>query len=159
MFGWLRKSSRATSSEMPEWRGDWLYALILRQCEEYWGRCNLFPDEDWWRYVLIEEWSDAEKAWCRGEVVRAWVRDAQGLREITLRELRRHIRLIRPRRLIHCRFFPFILVRFHIHGDRQRVALGFLEAGTAGGGWTFLVRGEGESAELEWDQSGGAWTS
>lgn len=137
----------------PDWRDDWLYALVLRQAEQNWEWCRRARDRDVWQYVLVGEWSSADGAMCHGEVVRAWVRDAEGLREITPGEYGRHLQRVRGRT------YPFVLVSFHIHSDRQRVALGMHAATTAGGGCRYLVHGKVAAATLEPDPQGGAWRS
>ena len=139
---------------LPDWQTDWLYALVLRQAEEAWAQCNRDPDRWEWKYVLIEEYPEARGASCRGDVVRAWIRDAGGLREITLAEDERLTADI-----LQYPVFPFILLEFHILPDRQRVAIGHRRAGMGGRGWRYLVRGEGAEAALEDDPSGGFWRS
>ena len=141
------------SDFLPDWRNDWLYTLVLREADSAWQWCNQVPERDFWRYVLVEEWSSASGAHCGGEVVRAWIRDGEGLREITMAEYEQQKRRIRGR------MYPFILVQFHIEPERTRVILGRREASTAGTGHRYLVRGEGDKASLEGDPTGGAWTS
>jgi hypothetical protein len=138
---------------LPPWQNDWLYALVLREAEADWEWCNLLPDRDVWRYVLIEEWSSAHGSMCEGKLVRAWVRDSDGLRQISLNEHKRHKRRIRGR------IFPFVMMMFHIQPDRTRVVLGHRQANTAGTGCRYLVQGEGVEAKLEFDPSGGGWIS
>lgn len=38
--------------------------LVLRQAEELWARCNRDPDRFAWKYVLIEEYSEARGSMC-----------------------------------------------------------------------------------------------
>jgi len=135
------------------WQNDWLYALVLREAERDWEWCGQVSDGDVWRYVLVEEWSSANHSKCDGRVVRAWVRDVEGLREIGLDDHKRH------RRRIRGRIYPFVIMEFHIYPDRARVALGHRQANTAGAGCRFLVQGEGTEAELEYDPAGGGWRS
>jgi len=153
MFGWWKKQPRPTPLALADWRDDWLYALVFRRVEQNWESCSRVRDRDVWQYVLVGEWSTADKVMCRGEVVRAWVRDEDGLREVTPDEYGRHKRRIRGR------IYPFVLVSFHIHPDRQRVVFGVRQASTAGIGGQYLVRGEGETGELEADPEGGFWRS
>jgi hypothetical protein len=111
------------------------------------------PDAKVWQYVLIEEWSSNNASMCSGKVVRAWIRDAEGLREISLQEYKQR------KRTIHGRIYPFVLMAFHIQADRQRVVLGSRQASTAGRGSRYLVEGEGEGANLTPDPTGGFWVS
>ena len=136
------------------WHDDWLYTLLFQWIEQVWEECSRRGDRDIWQYVVVGEWSAADAAMCRGAVVRAWVRDARGLREITPAEYARHNRRIRGDKI-----YPFVLVSFHIHPDRQRVVLGERRASRGGWGCRGMVRGEGAGAVLEPDPSGGSWVS
>src|SRR5262245_20679107 len=139
---------------LADWRSDWLYALVLREADPDWEWCCRVPDGNFWRYVLIEEWSSAnDYSMCCGKVVRAWVRDADGLREITIDEYKQHKRKIRGR------IYPFVIMAFHISADRQRVVLGHRQASTAGTGCRYIVQGQGEGAKLETDPTSGSWIS
>jgi hypothetical protein len=142
------------AADHPDWQADWLYALVLRQADEAWGRCNRDPDRFGRRYVLIEEWPGGRYTSSRGEVVRAWVRDEGGLRVIALPE---HERLTFE--IDRYPLYPSILMEFHILPDRRRVELGFREAALSGRGRVYLVRGEGENATLESDPAGWFWKS
>jgi len=137
----------------PDWRTDWLYTLVLRNAENSWEWCSRAPDGKLCRYVLIEEWSSASDSRCRGKVVRAWIRDAEGLRAISLEEYKQHKRTIRGR------IYPFVIMEFHIQPDRKRVVLGDRQASTAGRGCRYLVAGEGDQAKLISDPTGGFWVS
>jgi hypothetical protein len=137
----------------PDWRTDWLYGLVLRNAERWWEWCSRVPDRKVWRYVLIEEWSSAKDSMCRGKVVRSWIRDAEGLREISLEEYKQH------KRKIHRRIYPFIIMEFHIQPNRKHVVLGNRQASTAGRGSRYLVEGEGDQAELIPDPTGSSWVS
>jgi hypothetical protein len=139
---------------LPDWQTDWLYALVLQRAEGYLDRCNIDPDRDAWKYVLIEEYPEAQGSRCQGDVVRAWVRDESGLREIALEE---DAQLTFE--LEQYSIYPFILVMFHILPDRRRVVFGFMQGSRGGAGWRDLVQGEGEEATLDSDPSGGLWMS
>ena len=142
-----------TTAPLPDWQTDWLYALVLREAERDWQWCSRVPDRDVWRYVLIEEWSSANDSTCRGKVVRDWVRDGDGRREIGLDEYKQHKRRIRGR------IYPFVIMEFHIQPNRERVVLGHRQASTAGTGCRYLVEGQRDEAKLERDPTGGAWIS
>jgi hypothetical protein len=141
------------TAALPDWRTDWLYGLVLRDAERHWEWCSQVPDGKAWRYVVIEEWSSASASMCCGKVVRAWIRDVEGLREIGLQEYKQQ------KRTIHSRIYPFVLMAFHIHPDRQRVVLGHRQASTAGRGCRYLVEGQGDGATLAPDATGGFWVS
>jgi hypothetical protein len=147
-------------SNSVDWKNDWLYLLILREAEEQWTRYRPVPDADYWQYVLVEEFSSSEGSRCAGHVLRAWKRDEIGLRKISLKEHKQHERKLEIwQRKRDSRFFPYILVVFHVFPDRQRVVKGFHHANTAGKGGCYLVRGDGTSAKLIPDPDGGFWVS
>lgn len=156
MFDWLRRRLRPRAGA-PDWRGDWLYALALRRADDAWrSRCDRAPKRDMWRYVLVGEWSRGGGGMCGGELVRAWVRDDAGLREISRAEYRRRQR---GASLPGSHFLRCVLVQFHIRSDRTRVILGQREATLSGHGGEYLVVGEGADAELVPDPEGGRWVS
>jgi hypothetical protein len=136
-----------------DWHSDWLYQLVFREVEDAWKWCRRVPNSKAWQYVLVEEWSAARDSMCSGRLVRAWVRDSDGLREISLEEHKQH------KRKIHSRIYPFVIVSFHIRPDRRKVVLGRREANTAGRGCGYLVEGEGETARLVRDPAAGFWIS
>jgi hypothetical protein len=109
--------------------------------------------------VLIEEWSPwpasppSSVPHARRKLLRAWMRDANGVRAITLEEHKQH------KRTIHGRIYPFVIMSFQIESDRRRVEIGHQHANTAGYGRTYLVRGEGAGATLEVDPTGAQWIS
>lgn len=134
-----------------DWRTDGIYQLVLQKVEKTWlDWCK--PDAKFWRYVLVEEYSLATRSHS-GNMVRGWVRDENGLREISLEEYKQH------RRKIHGRIFPFVLVSFHIHANRQRITIKTLQASTADTGGEYLIEGEGDAAKLVFDPEGGFWIS
>src|SRR5262249_42712440 len=75
-----------------DWRSDWLYSLILREADKAWDWCQSVPGRNGWKYVLVEEYSSGDDSMCRGDVIRAWVRDEGGLRPISLAEHLEHQR-------------------------------------------------------------------
>jgi hypothetical protein len=92
-----------------DWKNDWLYSLILKEAEKQWVRFRPPPDEDYWQFVLVEEWSSCNGSRCAGQVIRVWKRDKKGLRQISLIEHRRHERNLEIwRRKGDSRFFPYI---------------------------------------------------
>ena len=140
-------------SPLPDWQSDWLYRLIFQEAEDNWEMCERNKNSDYWQYVLIEEWSSADGAHCRGELLQLWLRDAQGLRQIPLESRKEHQRKIKSR------IFPFILISFHIHPDRTRVVFCHREANTSGMGRRYMVIGDHDNATLEVVPSGGFWRS
>jgi hypothetical protein len=133
---------------LPDWRTDWLYALVLREVEQLWATPHL------WQSVLVLEYDDAEGAWCRGAIARSWIRTEGGLREIAPAE--------REQLTVASRGhgdFRVALMKFHITPDRQRVALGYHLGLLSGQGFRYLVQGTGDEAALEPDPEGGFWVS
>lgn len=141
------------NAPLSDWRNDWLYTLLLGKAEEHWDFCLRSPDKKLCQYVLIAECASASERQCGNDVVRAWIRDVAGLREITVKEFRKHKSRIRGR------IYPFVLMDFHIEPNRVRVVLGVRMASTAGFGGRFLVQGNGDRAELVDDPMGGPWVS
>lgn len=82
---------------MPKEPADAFYRLVFAEVERQWeDYCTgLHPRA--WQYVLVGEWSAASGPLCSGTLLRAWVRDAGGLREIAPAEYREHRRKIRTR--------------------------------------------------------------
>jgi len=136
------------SLPLPDWKTDWLYALIFRELDDW---CKCFePDE----YYLIEERDTDDGSVCTGAIIRAWRRNLQGIEEITLQE---HLNLTKRRGEI-IRFGAEYLARFHIHADRQRVVYGWSTNYLVGGdGGRYRVVGSPEDATLEYE--GGGWIS
>ncbi len=148
-----QRQANMTAPTLPDWQSDWLYALVLGEAGRYWSWCKPDPTSGGWRYVLIEEWSSYSRASCRGKMFRAWIRDADGLREITLDEYKQYKRTNRSGS------YPYVLVRFHILPDRDRVVLGMHTGNRSGRGARYLVEGEGDEAKLTIDPTGGIWMS
>ena len=99
-----------------DWQSDGLYQLILQQAEELWKHCK--PGKvDWHQYVLIAEKITEHAGYCIGETVHAWIRDSNGLREISVEEHLHHITKITDHS------FPFILMEFYIFPTRERVII------------------------------------
>src|SRR5262249_41675065 len=96
-----------------DWQTDWLYSLILQKADTAWEWCQSVPGRDVWKYVVVEEYSSADDSMCQGDVVRAWVRDEDGLRQISLEEHAEH-----QGKLDGKDIYPFVLVHFHVHPDR-----------------------------------------
>jgi hypothetical protein len=144
---WIKRS------RLPDWRSDWVYKLIFEQAETAWKHCEINHDPDIWQYILIEEWSSSKDGVCKGTVLRLWVRDAKGLREVPVQSHAKHLSKIKAR------IFPFIIVEFHIYPDKSGVVVGQQEANTAGHGGSYLIHGGPEKAELVPDPSGGFWIS
>ena len=140
-----------------DWSEDWLYPLIFQEVERVWREwCgSRTQDSDVAAYVVAAEWSSRAGARCSGEVVRAWMRDAAGLREITVSDYRQHKQKLDPPKPIN----PFILVQFNIDLDRHLVAFGETYGPLAGTGWCYRVHGKGPQASLEVDPSSDIWIS
>lgn len=159
-----RKRKKTADSQpvtsLRDWRDDWLYLLVLRDAEETWAHrkreMQMIDNADesaHWKYVLVEEYGSSEDSMCRGDVLRAWTVDDNGLAEIPLDEHVLHIQEIEQR------IYPFILMQFHIHPNRKNVVLGHVEASTAGSGCVYRVQGHGSNAQLLSDESFGFWVS
>ncbi len=144
---------RIRQPQLPDWRSDWLYRIIFRKAESSWEFCKRNKDPNYWQYVLIEEWSSAQRAFCGGTLLRLWLHDAQGLRQIPLRSRAEH------QRKIHDRIFPFVIISFHIYPDKTRVVYCHREANTAGRGKCYKVVGDDDNAVLVADPLGGFWVS
>ena len=157
------KEHSMQSESVATWQNDWLYALVLRKAQPRWEQGDHVPEEEREERrkgektedYLIGEWSSAEVelGMCRGTVVRAWMRDQDGLRQISLEEYEQHRAKIGGLR------FPFVLMQFHILSNRERVVLGKTRGMLAGWGRTYLVVEHGDNASLEPDPAGGAWIS
>jgi hypothetical protein len=147
----LRRRLPSTKAPPPDWRSDWLYLLILAEAENEWRLCNCDGSH---RYVVIEEWSSAEHgAHCRGQLLRAWIRDTGGLREVSMDEHQQHIDKIDG--LI----FPFVILKFHVPPVRRRVVIEHHRGSRMGSGSSFRVCGQGQKAQLVFDPTAGAWIS
>lgn len=149
--GETSRTNVASVPNLTDWRTDWLYGLVFRDADTSWAMCQ--PDTEYWQYVLICEWSEANGPDCCGKPLRAWRRDADGLTDISIVEYERLVRTIQNR------LYPFILVDFHISNDRKQVVLSHQEANTAGGGNRYVVQGKGEHAKLVEDPAAGFWIS
>ena len=126
-----------------DWQTDWLYCVILREAEKAWDWCQTVPGRDVWKYVLVEEYWSGDDSRCRGDVIRAWVRDEGGLRQISLAEHGEHQRKLEGKDI-----YPFIMVQFHVHPDRKHVVIGQSQAMLAGSGTGYLIEGSGREARL-----------
>ena len=99
-----------------DWQSDPLYKLILQQAEELWKNCK--PGiVDWYQYVLVAEKITEHSGYCIGDTTRAWIRDSNGLREISVEEHIHHIAKVTDD------FYPFILMEFYIFPERERVII------------------------------------
>jgi hypothetical protein len=137
----------------PDWRSDSVYSAIFRKAENAWDHCRRAQNDDHWQYVLIEEWSEAEGPRCGGKIIRAWVRDAKGLQEISLQEYNQQ------KRKINSPIYPFIIVQFHLPANRKHVVFGTRYASLAGQGTRYVIEGEGDTAKLVPDPTAGFWES
>jgi hypothetical protein len=136
------------------WRDDWLYNHVLREAEKMWEWCGQVPGREVWKYVLVEEFSEADDCMCGGDVVRAWVRGPEGLREISLEEHQQH-----QRQLEEHDPYPFVLFDFHVRSNRKGVVIGWVQGTLCGSGTGYLVEGEGAGATLVPDPAAGGWIS
>jgi len=121
---------------------DWLYDLIFEKVERSWQICELSKRTQRWSYVLVEEYRTEIDG---GSVLsRSWIRDKEGLREITLEE-----HCVHKRKMFEELLYPFIL--FSFRADSQRGLLLLNEAGdqTCGFGAVYRIEGYGEEASLE----------
>lgn len=151
MFGFLK---RKPQPQLPDWRTDSLYRLVFQKVEtEAWKFCRHNTDSEYWQYVLIEEWSSAEYTQCSGHLLRAWVRNARGLKQIPLWVHSKRIGRIRDS------IFPFVIVSFYLDSSRNYVVYCQREAHTAGHGERYRVTGTSDNPELVGDPSGGFWIS
>ena len=112
------------------------------------------PDSDYWKHVLICEWSAADDSFCCGEPLRAWQRDTDGLMELPIGEYEQQ-----KKEKSRGPMYPYILVDFHIFADRSHVVIGDHQASRAGSGCRYVVEGKGTVAKLAFDATGGAWIS
>ena len=124
-----------------DWKSDWLYKLILIKADGYWKWCK--PDDKSCQYVLVEETSTVYRGIPVGDTIRSWIRDANGLREISAKEYAKHIEKIDDR------FFPFIRMTFYIFPDREHVSIGESSSGSYGAGRKYIVRRHNDTAQLE----------
>src|SRR5262249_45271363 len=136
-----------------DWQSDWLYSLILREADKAWDWCQSAPG-DLWKYVVIEEYSSGDDSMCQGDVIRAWVRDESGLRQISLAEHAEHQRKLEGKDI-----YPFVMLHFHVPVDRRHVIIGQSQAALVGSGTGYLVEGTGRDAMLVPDPEAGFWVS
>lgn len=141
-------AARGKAVEPKPWRDDPIYALILRIADQ---ECS--NQKARW-FVLIEEYVADSGGHCTGPVLRAWCRDATGLREITEPQ-----RQERRRGAAGKYTWPFELVTFRIRPDGSRVVLGHRRGSTAGIGGEYLVQRTGQYLELVPDPNGNSWVS
>lgn len=128
------------------WQSDPLYKLILHKAEELWRWCK--PDDQYSQYVLIEETSDEYEGIPAGNTIRSWIRDTNGVREISKRELAQHIEKIEDS------YSPFIRMTFYVFPDREHVSIGESTRGRSGMGVQYVVRRYNDIAKLEPDPDG-----
>jgi hypothetical protein len=138
---------------LPDWRTDLVYKLVFTKVEDSWKFSKRNKNPKIWQYVLIEEWSAAEGGHCRGKVLRLWIRDAQGLRQIRTRHYTQY------RSQLGSGNFPFIINSFHISLDKTCIVFCHREAHLAGQGGRYIVAGGPNKPELLPDPSGGFWRS
>jgi hypothetical protein len=137
-----------------DWQNDWLYSVILQEAEKAWDWCRLVPGREVWKYVLIEEYSSGDDSMCQGDVIRAWVRDEVGLRQISLAEHAEHQGKLKGKDI-----YPFVVFHFQVHPDRRHVIIGQTQAMLAGSGTGYFVEGSGPGARLVPDPEAGFWVS
>ncbi len=142
-----------SNSETKYQHGDWLYNLILGKAEKYWEVQKRISNEHG-KYVLIAERSSERDGHYTGDVVQSWIRDKEGLREISLNEHAKHTDKIH-----NSDIYPFILMQFYIFPDRQCVIIGTQEASRSGSGGEFIVQVNEGKAKLEPDVHGSFWVS
>src|SRR4051812_26377400 len=101
-------------SPLPEWKTDWLYALVFKELDS-WCSC---ADPEY--FYLIAEHDADNGSQCTGSIIRAWLRDQDGMKEISIDE---HLAL---KKLRHdeSRFRYECLAHFHIQPDRQHIVYG-----------------------------------
>ncbi len=76
------------SQSQPDGDASWppgrQYLAVRRAIEDEWGRCENNLPGSGLRFVLASEFAEAGTKYPAGSVVRAWVRDDGGLRQITM---------------------------------------------------------------------------
>lgn len=138
---------------MIDYQNDWLYSLIFAYADRSWHASHRSTNTLDRQHLLISEWSDAADAHCRGETVRTWIRDDDGLNEISLNQYEQCTK--RNNAIV----FRFILTRFHISSNRKHVVYNQNETPRSGSGCRFIVEGKGSSAKLITDETAGMWIS
>lgn len=101
------------------------YLAVRRAIEDEWERCEPSLAGSGLRFVLASEWSEAASKYPDGSVVRAWIRDAGGLRLITVREFER----VQPESNEPGGNLGYVSLTFHVCADGRHVVYG----ATAGG--------------------------
>ncbi len=121
---------------------DWLYELIFEKVERNWKICELSKRTQRWSYVLAEEYRTTNTG--ESVVTRAWIRDVDGLREISLEEHFSHKRIMFREIL-----YPFILFSFRVDSRHGRFLLNEAGDQSCGFGAAYRIEGMGEEASLE----------
>jgi len=123
------------------WQSDSLYRLILQQAEELWKNCK--PGlVDWYQYVLIAEKITEHAGYCIGDTIHAWIRDSNGLREISVEEHIHHIARVTDD------VFPFILMEFYVFPNRERVIIQRRGSNKDARGLQLTIQREGKNIKL-----------
>ncbi len=98
------------------------YLAVRRAVEDAWQRCELGLGL---RFVLASEWSEETLKYPAGSMVRAWIRDGRGLRQVTVQEAER----VQPESKEPGGRLGYVSLAFHVCADGRHVAYG----ATAGG--------------------------
>ncbi len=120
----------------------WLRDLVFREIERKWEHAQSKKGGDD-RYLLIAECSGKWTGMFHGLIVRAWIRDHDGLRQISIREYQRHVQRTRQGEP-----WPLVLVSFNFDNAQRKVALSYIQAGRLGHGDEYDVVGNDKDAKL-----------
>jgi hypothetical protein len=142
---------------LPDWRGDWIYELVFRNAYKSWSEIQqtrqLLAESAGCNFVLIEEYGESDDSFCAGSVLRAWTLDPDGLNAIPLDEHALYLKEVGRG------IYPFELIQFHIHRNRQHVVLGSIQGSRSGTGSVYRVEGAPPDANLVMSSDFGAWRS
>jgi hypothetical protein len=109
-------------------------ALVMERADVVWRNfCGPVGETRLLHYVLVEEYFAPGRTTGGAPPQRTWIRDEAGLRAISLAEHTGH------KRKINSSIYPFVIVRFHINVEAQRVEFGMVTGSRSGRGCTYMI--------------------
>jgi hypothetical protein len=140
------------------WQSDWLYSLIFDEAAKLWlqaqkegsGKFGPAPDRFYIQQCADVDW---EQIFCQPPILQVWSLEATSPPALVVAPSSS------PDHAVRGMFFRDGTVRFHIAGDRRRVAWNHFLGPRYGRGKVFRVHGQGQRATLEQDPTFGEWVS